>query len=354
MKRWQVTGLSLCFSVLLLTACTSSKPPDTEPEETDMAEELNMESQKPVNEPEEPLLDEQHPLTGEATEEVSPVQPFAVTINNHEAARPQSGIAQADIVYEVLTEGKQTRFLALFQSEQPTEIGPVRSARDYFIQLAQGYDALLVIHGWSPEAKRILGSGTVPFLNGLYHDNTLFKRSSERKAPHNSYISYGDAREGLETKGYDMEGDIPQVSFVEEDSARSFQRESGETADIRYGDRYAVQYQYNRDEAHYERASNQKASLDKLSQAQVTADNVFIIEASHQVIDEKGRRNIDLTSGGQGVLLQNGEALRVDWVNKEGRILPEKDGMEIAFIPGKTWINVVPLHPGLTESVSIK
>ena len=61
-----------------------------------------------------------------------------MTINNHPQARPQSGIAQADVVYEMLAEGNVTRFLALFQSEIPDKIGPIRSARDYFIDIAKG------------------------------------------------------------------------------------------------------------------------------------------------------------------------------------------------------------------------
>ena len=61
--------------------------------------------------------------------------PIIVTINNHPLARPQSGIADADIIYEMLAEGNVTRFLALYQSEIPEEVGPVRSARDYFVDM---------------------------------------------------------------------------------------------------------------------------------------------------------------------------------------------------------------------------
>ena len=80
----------------------------------------------------------------------------AVMINNHPAARPQSGLHKADIVYELLAEGDVTRFLAIFQSEQPDNIGPVRSARSYYIELAKGYDSLYIAHGNSPDAKKML------------------------------------------------------------------------------------------------------------------------------------------------------------------------------------------------------
>ncbi|CAM5214030.1 hypothetical protein UACE39S_04412 [Ureibacillus acetophenoni] len=71
------------------------------------------------------------------------MRPIIATINNHPAARPQSGLGSADVVYEMLAEGDVTRFLALYQSELPEKIGPVRSARDYFIEIALGLDALL-------------------------------------------------------------------------------------------------------------------------------------------------------------------------------------------------------------------
>ena len=77
----------------------------------------------------------------------------AVMVNNHPAARPQSGLNKADIVYELLAEGDVTRFLAIFQSEQPDNMGPVRSARDYYIELAKGFDSLYIAHGNSPDAE---------------------------------------------------------------------------------------------------------------------------------------------------------------------------------------------------------
>ena len=71
------------------------------------------------------------------TEEENWARPVLATINNHPLARPQSGISQADVVYEFMAEGNVTRFLALFQSELPETVGPIRSARDYFIHLVK-------------------------------------------------------------------------------------------------------------------------------------------------------------------------------------------------------------------------
>src|SRR5699024_9714062 len=78
-------------------------------------------------------------LTGIAGNENIDDRIVGFMVNNHPKARPQSGLSKADIVFEVLAEGKITRFLALFQSEKPDMVGPVRSAREYYFELANGY-----------------------------------------------------------------------------------------------------------------------------------------------------------------------------------------------------------------------
>ena len=131
-------------------------------------------------------------------------RPIIVTVNNHPDARPQSGLAAADIVYEMVAEGNVTRFLAVYQSELPDTIGPVRSARDYFVEIAEGLDAFYVAHGYSPEAKRLLNANVVDNINGMNYDGTLFKRSRNRVAPHNSYITAEHIREGAKLVGASM------------------------------------------------------------------------------------------------------------------------------------------------------
>src|SRR5699024_7767282 len=71
----------------------------------------------------------------------------AVMVSNSNGARPQTGLSQADIVFEMLAEGNVTRFMAIYQSEEPEIVGPVRSAREYFFTLADNYDALYIYSG---------------------------------------------------------------------------------------------------------------------------------------------------------------------------------------------------------------
>ncbi|HWJ80121.1 MAG TPA: DUF3048 domain-containing protein, partial [Niallia sp.] len=144
-KNWFI----LLFLLVALTACSK------EPKE--VGSHKNHQSDNGVKQ-EEGLSDlvPIYPLTGLPSKKESTDRAVSVMINNHPKARPQTGLADADIVYEALAEGEVTRFLAIFQSSKPEKIGPIRSSRDYYIELAKGYDSLYIAHGYSPEAKKML------------------------------------------------------------------------------------------------------------------------------------------------------------------------------------------------------
>ena len=181
--------LFMVIAILLLAGCSTKEDPasdDSKPKDQAVIKNTDVKNE-PSNE---------FPLTGIATDAGSERRAAAVMINNHPEARPQSGLSEADMVYEMLAEGDITRFLAIFQSEMPSQIGPIRSARDYYIELAKGLDCIYVCHGYSPEAKTMLDRGYIDNLNGLYYDGTLFQRSADRKAPHNSYTSFEDIEKG--------------------------------------------------------------------------------------------------------------------------------------------------------------
>lgn len=343
MKKWL---LSVSAVVLMIGGAGCQKDEDsTKPKPADHVK-------APEKEKEKTELKHTYPLTGKKTNKVTDERVFSVMINNHWKARPQSGLHKADLVYEVLAEGELTRFLAVFQSEKPKVVGPVRSARDYFIELSQGYHAFYVHHGWSPEAKRILeGSNSkVDSLNGLFYDGTLFHRASFRKAPHNSYIAYKDIMKGLKKKGYDNKDKIKALPFLKPNEIKALTGDKASKVLITYNSSESVGYTYDAAAKRYARSSNGKPTIDRETKTPIELDNVFIVETSHKIIDNYGRREVDLTSGGKGILLQRGKAREVSWENKDGRIIPSGTG----FVPGKTWINIIPTQPGISKNVSIE
>lgn len=344
MKKLAVAATAI---LLLLSGCTDKQKANGPKE--------------PVKDVEEVIQDEveneipyHYPLTGVGSETKTDGRAVAVIINNHPKARPQSGLHKADIVYEILAEGDVTRFLAVFQSEKPDNMGPVRSARDYYVDLAKGLDALFIAHGYSEEARELLERGYVDNLNGMVYDGTLFKRASFRDAPHNSYITYENVLKGAKEKKYSMDQSPPEFKFLTEDESKSVTGDEAKSVMISYSASgiFDSIYEYDASVGKYKRYSNGDQTIDHESKEPILIDNLFIIETTHQVIDEAAHKEIDLESGGSGYLLQKGKVIQVEWKNDNGVIVPVSNGEVVPFVQGKTWVNVIPTNPGLQSSVS--
>ncbi|WP_026678343.1 DUF3048 domain-containing protein [Fictibacillus gelatini] len=338
MKRWTLLAFC-CLLVIFTMAGCEKKVKET------AGKNEHVEKKKP--ERKQQPFQNVYPLTGIATNHKTDARPIGVMINNHWKARPQSGLHKADIVYEVLAEGGITRFLAIFQSEMPVIVGPVRSARDYFVDLSQGYHSIYVFHGWSPKAKEMLTGGTIDSLNGLKYDGSLFKRVSFRQAPHNSYITYKNIIKGAKQEGFALTDKIKPLPFLKKEEIKG---DKAVSVLVTYNRNEKVNYTYHKARNAYVRSSEGEPTIDRETKTPIEANNVFIVEARHHVIDKKGRIGIDLVSGGNALLVQNGVARKIKWQNDRGRIIPVGTG----FIPGKTWINIVPADPGLEKIVTIQ
>ncbi|TQR17685.1 DUF3048 domain-containing protein [Psychrobacillus vulpis] len=346
-KKW---GILCTISLLVLTACSNKGEGQEETKEP---------IEEPVN-PENELVEEKielpyiAPFTGVGSEEEIKQRPIIVTMNNHPLARPQSGIGQADIVYEMVAEGNVTRFLALYQSEIPETIGPVRSARDYFVNLAKGLDAFYIAHGYSPDAQKMLNARVVDNINGMQYDGILFKRSKDRKAPHNSYISKENIFAGAEKVGASMEmNKIPSLSFYDSIEGAKIGNPASSVS-IRYGSgaSFENQYTYIPEEGLYERKSAGVLTTDKETEEPVKISNVIFMEIPHKIIDNAGRQDLTLTGSGKAYLFQAGVMRVIDWENVDGVLIPMENGVPAKLVKGKSWVSFVPTNPGLESMVN--
>lgn len=286
-----------------------------------------------------------YPFTGLEVTEESNHRAVAVMINNQKEARPQSGLHEADLVFEMLAEGNTTRFLALYQSALPEKVGPIRSAREYYVNLAKDYDAIYVYHGAAKHINEFIQNSGVDFLNGQQYDDDkeLFIRETFRVAPHNSYLLFDEVYHKAGEKEYEVEGNHRGFTFIDDDEVTGI--ESNYVKIQYYDSSPTVEYEYDEAKGVYHRISDGVVTKDLERDAPVEIDNVFIIEADHEIIDDEGRRDIDLKAGGFGYLLQKGKVKKVEWINDKGYILPAKKGEIIPFVKGKTWINVVQTNP---------
>ncbi|RCW65801.1 DUF3048 domain-containing protein [Saliterribacillus persicus] len=329
----------------LLVACSNDEETTSEPEETEPQTEEVEQEPEPEPEPEPANV---YPLTGEKTDDDVSNRIVSVMVNNHPKARPQTGLSQADMVFEILAEGNITRLMAMFQSEQPEKVGPVRSAREYYFNLANDYNGIYVYHGAANFIEDMLKNGAADHINGAYYDNDkeLFERSSTRVAPHNSYVLFDNVYPTAEEKGYEIESDYEPFTFLQGEETEALEGEAVTEFSLSY-DGTPVRYVYQEDSEKYQRFIGQEQTIELDSEEEVLLDNVFVLETAHQVIDDAGRREIDFSSGGDAILFQKGIAKRVQWENVDGRIVPTENGEQVPFVPGKTWINVIPTSPGL-------
>ncbi|MCW1928336.1 DUF3048 domain-containing protein [Bhargavaea beijingensis] len=297
--------------------------------------------------PDEAMADTTYtePFTGLEAEEVPDMRPVIATINNHPKARPQSGLSEADVVYEMLAEGDITRLLALYQSELPESIGPVRSARDYFVELAAAHNALYLAHGYSPDAEVLLEKGAVDNLNGMRYDGTLFKRSPDRVAPHNSYITGDAVMEGALDSGFRMDKpDSPDWTF---DASPPAGGEPAGEAEVTYGadSNFVSRYAFDPAESVYSRESGGAETADLDDGEAVRLSNILVLQVPHRTVDGKGRRALDLEAGGSALVFRDGNVYETTWESRGG-IPTAMEGTEpFPLAPGKTWIHFVPETP---------
>ncbi|MDL4842035.1 DUF3048 domain-containing protein [Aquibacillus rhizosphaerae] len=355
MRKKQYFLLFILLFLTVVAACSQ----DEQVTEEEPDENQQTEVEEPV-EPAEPEFENVYPLTGVPTNDDVDNRIVSVMVNNAPEARPQTGLSKADMVFEILAEGSITRLLAMFHSEQPDVVGPVRSARPYYFNLADDYGALYVHHGAATFIENMLKAGAADYMNGMYYDNDghLFKRESFRVAPHNSYALFDGIYEVAEEKGYDTTGDYEALSFLTEDEVNSISGDQAQEVSFSYNSSNPVSYTYDSENEVYLRYNGEDQTVDLdledlTTETPVELDNVFILETYHEVVDDQGRREVDLQSGGDAYLLQKGKVQELEWKNVDGHIVPFQDGEVVPFVQGKTWVNVIPEDPGL-DGVSIK
>lgn len=342
----------LAASLLLIPACSTGQNTNIEGTEPSKIVEPQINDEPaPVKE-----LAYEAPLTGLRHAEPITRRPMAVMINNAPAARPQSGLQGADMVYEVLAEGGVTRLIAIYHSGgDGLRIGPVRSIRPYMIDLGESYHGVLVHAGASNDAFAILRNENKEDLDEITNAGAYFWRDKSRKAPHNLYSNLDKLMEGAAKRKYATEDKtVPAYTFWEED--KSVEGEDVTNITIKFQlNNYLVSYEYDAASKLYKRSVNGESHSDLDSGEQLTATNLVVLGADHKVLDDVGRLSVDLELGGEALVLQKGKLIRGQWIRKEGDVIRIiKDNMEIPFYPGNTFFHIVPNAPDFDSHITLE
>ena len=299
------------------------------------------------------------------------LRPMAVVVNNHSRALPQSGISQAEIIYEVLAEGDITRLVAIFQQLEAEAIGPVRSTRDYFVDFALQHDAVLVHHGGSQGGySRIRNSG-IPSLDGMALEGITFWRDPERRRipallEHSSFTGAEKLEETISQRGIRryLEGN-ETINFLfnqdEEIDFAEIAEFSGGTLQpaleitVPFSISYPRRFVFDQERQMYAVYNIHGPHIDALllvdeeyeaedSDAQIFVSNILVQHVRSRVIDNEGRREVTTIGSGTGYLATGGYILNVRWERDSGTS-PTRwyfmNGEPIKLTPGKIWINVL-------------
>jgi hypothetical protein len=320
-----------------------------------------------------------NPLTGLVVTDPAVLdrRPIVAKISNAPAlVRPQSGIGQADLVFEHYTEAGLTRFSAIFYSQAPTRVGSIRSARliDYeLVPMVQGLLAFSgasigvekVIYGWADVATRIPGSDqTGPLVplppsefadrayKGVLYGLPYYFRDETIPVPHNMFFNAAALWELAAEDGYGQRPALEGMAFHPDAPGRA--AGTGAYVDLRYLTT-RVEWHYNPDDGLYYRTQDGQRHFDVNTNQQISAANIVILYAHHQetdIIESQFENNIawsiqiTLTGEGDAVLLRDGQRYEGRWVrNAQVDVigLRTTDGQLLYLKPGVTFFQVVPL-----------
>lgn len=289
-------------------------------------------------------------LTGIWSKDYVSKRPVAVMINNLKEALPSASTKQADIIYECMVEGGITRIMAIYSDYADLEkVGSVRSARHYYIHIANEYDAIYVHYGQSKPAEKKLKKGIINNINGLTYD-AGFYRESTRVAPHNAYTTGERIVKGIEDFGYSTEYDdthVQVLSFNEEDTDLA---DGGvaNTIHVDFSSYSKPYFVYNAEKKLYDRYEYNEPQIDELADESdniLNFKNVVVLVSSYECINPKNDlQELTQTGEGKGYYCTNGKSIPITWkktaVNERAQFFTE-DGSELLLNPGKTWFSII-------------
>ncbi len=287
-------------------------------------------------------------LTGEYVNDTRAARrPIAVMYNNIIDAIPQSGIGEAEIIYEAPVEGGITRLMCIFDNYPKIEkMGSVRSSRLYYCYFALEWDAIYCHYGQSKYALSFLESDSIDNL-GSYNAGNYYYRSSDRAAPHNCYTSGSQISDAISDLGYRKnykKGYDGHFAFADYGEKVSLDK-AKEAKKVSIG--YSVNqpwFEYNEDDGLYYRYQYGGKHIDDQTGETLLCSNIIIQFVNSTYYPDNKSLDITLTGSGKGWFVTNGLAKEITWEKSDStgqtRYFDENKE-DITLNTGKTWFCIV-------------
>lgn len=376
LSRVATVGVLAMLGSLVLVACSSSSThtvvPTRTPKPTFTAEVYTPTpvstatpepTRTPVPSPTPTINPYLNPLTGRMVEDPAVLQrrPLLVRIGNDREVRPQSGLSQADMVYEEAMDGwTLTRLTAVIWSKDPEELRPVRSARLFTIELGYMFDGALVHSGANDHVRWLLSQSTLTDLDEFFHPAPYYWLDPEGAWEEYPWMgrvatSAQRVREYLEKTGKEKTVRLSGFAF----SGEGDPVPEGEPATyilVPYPERTLVEFHYDVEEGVYERFVEGKAHKDALNDEQLTAANVIVHYAEYEetdILDVNGAPTLNVLATGEGraQIFRDGVLVEARWVRPGSEDFCRYvglDGSPVPLHPGQTWVEVVPTEYEIT------
>lgn len=343
-------------TVLLTASCEKAiekREDTTDPAQSVMNTQLDTELVE--SEPETLVIPEYtSPLTGlGVSEELAATRPVAVMINNIRAAMPQEGTSYADVIYECIVEGAQTRLMAVYLDyANVPAVGSVRSSREYYLDFAMNHDAIYVHAGGSDEAYKQIKAGKISNLDGvnMYLPDSFYRdaeRLRTKPLEHTLMTSGEGIVGGIEYRGYRAKANesfAGSFNFVEYGEVTVPENGGAKYVSVEYSDEHAPYYIYNEEDCTYERWQFDEPQVDSLNDEQLAFDNIIIQYCkTYNTGDSYGHYNVKATGEGKGVYITRGASVEITW-KKPDRNTPVSfytvDGEPLYINRGKTMMQI--------------
>lgn len=285
-----------------------------------------------------------HPLTGEpSATEVARPQVFGIMVENSADAWPIAGAEDAFLVIETPVEANIPRLLAFYYDGQSVEkIGPVRSARPYYLDWAQELGAFYAHCGGSPAALELISAGNIFDLNEFWNGK-YFWRSPSRFAPHNIYTSSELLEAAADSLAATKDEVAPSYGLWNFKGDNPAENPSDTDLTIAGGFAYKIEWRYDMTTNKYTRWQSEQ-EVKSEDRDSIFANNIAVVYTPISIIDSIGRREIETVGQGEALVLQDGRKIPTIWRKESAdarlRFYAE-DGKEIDWNVGKTWIEVI-------------
>jgi hypothetical protein len=273
-------------------------------------------------------------------------------LNNRKVAQPQLGVSQADVLYEAPVEGGITRMLGVYQDASDVGvIGSVRSARLYYLDIAQGYDAIYIHAGGSPQAYIALksrGATHVDGVNGPHQE--IFYRDAERRRTmgyeHSMVTTGALIAQYLPTYKFRLDHDADYAYAPVFDPDFALPGGGARSISVSFSSLKSTSMAYHEPDGLYYLSQHGGAYVDGNDGVQVTAANVLVLKAAIGQIsgDTEGRLDVSLVGSGTGYYAAGGGYAPIKWSKKsvtDPFVYTYEDGRELTFRTGRTYVGIV-------------